>query len=83
MYGGGISPTAKKGDEYTLSLDFSVAGRDEVFTYDVKVLVIAADADSVTIMTENSDDLDIAPPNSPPIYLKAHKSATFPRDILK
>jgi hypothetical protein len=82
-YGGGISPTAKKGDVYTLSLDFSVPGRDEVFTYDVKVTVIEADADSVTIRTENAYDVNIAPPGTSDIFLKAHKTITLKRDMLK
>lgn len=82
-YGGGISPTAKKGDVYTLSLDFNVAGRDEVFTYDVTVTVIDADADSITIRTHNAYDQNIAPPGAPDIILKAHKTATIKREMLK
>jgi len=82
-YGGGISPTAKKGDVYTLSIDFDVPGRDEVFTYDVKVTVIGADADTVTIRTENAYDVNIAPPGTPDVFLKTHKTITLKRDILK
>jgi outer membrane protein OmpA-like peptidoglycan-associated protein len=81
-YGGGIDPKAKVGEEYDMSIDFRVRGRSEIFTYEVHVKVTQADDQSVTVVTSNADDLNLAPPNTPEIVLKAHKTLTLSRNIL-
>ncbi|HSC40068.1 MAG TPA: hypothetical protein VLD19_19425, partial [Chitinophagaceae bacterium] len=81
-YGGGISPAAKVNDEYNMDMDFSVDGRDEIFTYRVHVKVIDADDNSITVMTGNDGQLNIAPPHTPPLILWPHGKVILKRNIL-
>ncbi|PSL43056.1 outer membrane protein OmpA-like peptidoglycan-associated protein [Chitinophaga niastensis] len=82
-YGGGLSPIASTGEHYNMRFYFRVDGRSASFETTVGVTVANADADSVTLVTDNDDTLNIAPDDAPPILLAPHRRFTLTRQLLR
>jgi len=82
-YAGGISPTAGVNDAADMQLAFRVDGRSEIFVVTIHIIVVEANADSITIQTTNNVSLNVAPEGVPDVILAPRKRVTISRNVLR
>ncbi|WP_143305139.1 eCIS core domain-containing protein [Chitinophaga vietnamensis] len=82
-YGGGLSAVATVGEHFQLRFFFRVNGRSELFEATIGVTVVAADDNTIRVVTDNNNTLNMAPDNAPPVLLDPHRSITFTREFLR
>ncbi len=79
-YAGGIPQGARIGEGHTLRLSFTSNGHS--YVVNVPVHVTDVGVDTITVTTDNTDFLNVAPPGDPEVILAPGRVIPIPRQIL-
>ncbi len=82
-YAGGIASTAGVGDVADMRLAFRIDGRSEVFYAEIRIRVVSANADAITIETMNDTTLNLSPAGATEVLLAPHRRVPILRALLR